>query len=204
MSSGRFSRYKRKVDTREEIKSVLIVCGGEETEPNYFNSFKTYTSNVIHIQESNLCTVPLVNEAIRYKNEGNYDTVWCVFDKDNFCDFDQAINLAGKNKIKVAYSNMCFELWLLMHFNTAPNGTPSQLESALNKQFRKNYKKGYNKKDTDIYQLLKDNQSIAIAKAKANYNDRMIYGNSPASQSPVTTVFKLVEELNDISNNRWT
>ena len=39
-----------------------------------------------------------------------------VFDKDDYPDFDEAIELAKKNGFEVAYSNQAFELWFLLHF----------------------------------------------------------------------------------------
>lgn len=38
-----------------------------------------------------------------------------MLDVDEFRDITQAANLAKKNGIKVAISNPCFELWLLLH-----------------------------------------------------------------------------------------
>ena len=52
--------------------------------------------------------------------------VWCVFDRDKNIDeaqnersnieFDEAIALARRRGIKVAWSNDAFELWVLLHF----------------------------------------------------------------------------------------
>lgn len=63
----------------------------------------------------------LVREAIsareQEKQKGkSFNFCWIVFDKDDYQDFDEAIEFAGKNGFEVAYSNQAFELWFLLHF----------------------------------------------------------------------------------------
>lgn len=70
-------------------------------------------------------TLSLVDLVLSFKS-GNAnnpnDEYWVVFDKDDFDkiggrnQFDDAINKAYANQIKVAYSNESFELWYLFHF----------------------------------------------------------------------------------------
>ena len=57
------------------------------------------------------------------KNEDfTFDEVWCVFDMDvqnsdkDFANFDNSIDRAKSLGYNVAYSNDCFELWLLLHY----------------------------------------------------------------------------------------
>jgi hypothetical protein len=45
-----------------------------------------------------------------------YQNVWLVFDKDDFDDFDQAIQEAIDRGYSVAWSNQSFEYWLYLHF----------------------------------------------------------------------------------------
>lgn len=46
----------------------------------------------------------------------DYDQVWCVLDVDEYPDVRAAVADAGLEGIEVAFSNPCFELWLLLHF----------------------------------------------------------------------------------------
>ena len=46
-----------------------------------------------------------------------YQNVWIVFDKDDFDDFDQAIQEAINRGYNVAWSNQSFEYWLYLHFS---------------------------------------------------------------------------------------
>lgn len=43
------------------------------------------------------------------------DEVWAVFDRDEHPNFDFAVNRCREGKVRVARSNPCFELWLLLH-----------------------------------------------------------------------------------------
>ncbi|GLC88062.1 RloB family protein [Lysinibacillus piscis] len=205
MAKNRFSHLKRKTGTREENKSILIVCGGEETEPNYFKAFETYSGCVIHVKKSHKGTSKLVEKALEFKNQNEYDSVWCVFDKDDFTDFDQAIDLANKHGIEVAYSNKCFEIWVLMHFGKSPKIHQKELEKEADKSFKNTLKEkqGYSKNMDNLYMLLKSRQKVAIEVATRCYADRELHGESPSTQVGVTTVHNLVNMLNENSPNKW-
>ena len=104
-------------------QTFLIVCEGEVTEPEYFNSFRLTSANVKAIGKG-MNTVSLVKEAIAIRDiekrrSRNYDQCWVVFDKDDFSDgdFNTAIQMAQANGFQVAYSNQAFEYWFLLHFN---------------------------------------------------------------------------------------
>ena len=69
-------------------QTFLIVCEGEVTEPEYFNSFRLTSANVKAIGKG-MNTVSLVKEAIAIRDiekrrSRNYDQCWVVFDKDDF------------------------------------------------------------------------------------------------------------------------
>ena len=115
------SGYKqRAVDTRDVRERFLIVCEGERTEPNYFRCFRVPKSIIeIDVRGLGYNTVSLVKKAIDLRNQDSYDQVWCVFDRDSWPaqNFNDALSLAKREKIKVAYSNEAFEIWYLLHFN---------------------------------------------------------------------------------------
>jgi hypothetical protein len=43
------------------------------------------------------------------------DEIWTVFDRDAHPQFDEAVKLCEQNRVGVARSNPCFELWLILH-----------------------------------------------------------------------------------------
>ena len=88
---------KRASSLRTVKQTFLIVCEGEVTEPEYFNSFRLTSANVKAIGKG-MNTISLVKEAIAIRDiekrrNRNYDQCWVVFDKDDFSDSD--FNAAG-------------------------------------------------------------------------------------------------------------
>lgn len=111
---------RRRAGFKPVKKTFLIVCEGENTEPEYFNAFRLTSATVKAIGKG-LGTMSLVREAIsvreQEKQKGkSFNFCWVVFDKDEYQDFDEAIEFAKKNGFEVAYSNQAFELWFLLHF----------------------------------------------------------------------------------------
>lgn len=189
----------RKVNTRSPRK-ILIVCEGEKTETNYFKAFpanpEIYDS--VDVVGEGYNTVSLINSAIKLKDKAEkqktpYIEVWCVFDKDSFSteNFNNALELARKNDIKCAYSIEAFEIWYVLHFNFCDTGIcRTQYEHMLKKLLKEPYKKN----DPDMYKKLKKNQKTAIQNAKNLYTRQK--DNHISTQNPITTVYKLVERLN--------
>ena len=70
---------KRSYSFRIPKKSFLIVCEGENTEPEYFNAFRL-TSATVKAVGKGLGTMSLVKEAlaIRHSNSGSCFTSICV------------------------------------------------------------------------------------------------------------------------------
>lgn len=197
--------YKeRKVNYRDKRERFLIVCEGSKTEPHYFKCFRVPGDVVeIDIRGIGENTINLVKEAIKIqeKEDKNYDQVWCVFDKDSFSEkqFNQALDIAKKNNIKVAYSNEAFEIWYILHFgyrDTAMSRQEYQIE--LTKKLRKEklIKKNqkYDKNDNNMYDYLQYLQPQAIKNAEQLL--QQYYPPQPALNNPSTTVHLLVKELN--------
>lgn len=182
----------RKVETREQIQRFLIICEGEKTEPKYFECFRV-PKDVIDVRGLGYNPSNLVKEAKELKAQGDYDQVWCVFDRDDWPkqDFNNAIANAERAGFKIAYSNEAFELWYVLHFEFLNTGLPRQdyiekLEKLLKHKYKKN-------SDT-IYEEIESLQATAIKHAK---NLLKQYDTpNPETDNPSTTVYLLVEELN--------
>jgi hypothetical protein len=111
-------------------KRILIVCEGE-SEQIYLNGlkkdlWKRNRHNNIEIemyQPNDFSPIGIVNEARKKVREARkdkypYASIWVVFDKDAHAGIDRAFSLAENNnpKIDIAFSNVCFEYWVLLHF----------------------------------------------------------------------------------------
>ena len=191
--TGRRRSRDRAIDFQEVQPKILIVCEGERTEPNYFKAFRV-ASAVMDIRGIGDNTVFLVRQAMLVKeNDGPFDQVWCVFDRDSFpVDyFNQALTLAKSNNIEVAYSNEAFELWYVLHFEYLDTGiSRQQYRQKLTELLHRRYEKN----DLALYAELLPRQPDALRNARrllAQYEPC-----NPAQDKPTTTVHLLVEELN--------
>ncbi len=217
---GQLQRKSKK--NRTYKNSILIVCEGEKTEPNYFNSFPITNIKVKAIGTGQN-TESLVDEAIRkwieFASEDEfYEKLWCVFDRDSFSNSSyndafqkvenekRKLNRKYKKKagrlidISIAYSNEAFELWYLLHFdyiNTALSR--SQYKDMLTCRMGKTYKKN----DPNIYYFFEKlaqetnnqkGQDVAIKNAKQLIAN--VTKGLARNSNPSTEVYLLVEELN--------
>lgn len=209
-------KYDRKINFRNERKNFLIVCEGKETEPNYFKYFEKIGKNnqtaKIEIKALGAVGITVVKEAKKLKeNYGDYadDEVWCVFDRDakkennNQQNFNEAIKLAIENKINLAVSNDAFELWYLLHYEYYESETHrSDYQKLLSARLAEKYEKN----SINMYEKLKDKQSNAIKNAKKlwlNYdNPNQLDDLTKHNINPSTTVYQLVEKLNEYIFNK--
>ncbi len=112
------------------IHRFLVLCEGE-SERIYIEEYKKgqapferiYRIEVKVFQPEDYSPWGLVKEA-KERVEGAkrdglpYESVWVVFDKDKHTKIPDAFNEANnhKPKINIAFSVICFEYWILLHF----------------------------------------------------------------------------------------
>lgn len=193
---------RRRAGFKPVKKTFLIVCEGVNTEPEYFNAFRLTSATVKAIGKG-LGTMALVREAIsareQEKQKGkSFNFCWVVFDKDDYQDFDEAIEFAGKNGFEVAYSNQAFELWFLLHFKKYSGKMhrreyPKLLEKHLGFPYSK--QEGFAKR---LFPILLPFQSTAITNAEAIITEAQ--GVKPSIAESSTTVHNLVKKLNEYSD----
>lgn len=193
---------RRRAGFKPVKKTILIVCEGENTEPEYFNAFRLTSATVKAIGKG-LGTMSLVREAIsvreQEKQKGkSFNLCWVVFDKDEYQDFDEAIEFAKKNGFEVAYSNQAFELWFLLHFKKYSGKLhrreyPKLLEKHLGLPYSK--QEGF---ATMLFQRLLPYQSAAIINAETIIAETQ--GIKPSLAESSTTVHNLVKQLNEYSD----
>jgi hypothetical protein len=116
--AGRASRQRRQA-FREPRLRLLVVCGGVRTEPAYFRGLKRYARNPaieIRVRSKGWAPSDLVKYARSIAPIGadEFDEVWCVVDRDEF-NLEATVICATKLDVRLAVSNPCFELWLLLH-----------------------------------------------------------------------------------------
>ena len=186
----RRARLGRRVNQRELRQRFLIVCEGRQTEPNYFKAFRTPTTlKIVGVGRN---PSQIVQGALARKDDEEFDQVWCVFDKNSFApqDFNEAISLAKRSNIGVAYSNQSFELWYLLHFDFHHSAIDrKEYERKLTAMLSQPYEK--NSKEMFSVLLGRRQQAIENAERLREWHS----SNSPAQCDPSTTVDLLVKEL---------
>lgn len=211
----RAERKHRNYEFRKpKANSFLIVTEGERTEPLYFEGLarhieeeiggnvEVYEIPLINIKGEGCATSKLIEmtDELVSKAKIIYQNIWVVFDKDDFADFDQAIEEGQNRGYRVAWSNQAFEYWLYLHFCYSDSALHRDgWKEKLNDAFKK-YQLGdgkYHKNDKNIYELVDsfDGVNTAIKNAKrrmAGYDARRC---KPSEYDPGTTVYLLVEIL---------
>lgn len=134
-----------------------MVCEGRRTEPEYIHGFVRSDRSAavqVHIPAERGDPRRIVDIATALANAARaearrhgdpllaYDKVWCVFDRDQHERFAEAIQLATDRGLRLAVSNPCVELWLLLHFRDSPGARHRHDLSRLLKDHLPTYEKG--------------------------------------------------------------
>lgn len=118
---------KRRSPIREPRQRFTLFCEGERTEPAYFRALKVAVRHaLIDICVNPAAGVPytIAEEAAkllrgnRRSKRNSYETrdeVWAVFDRDKHPRYEEAVEHCRAHGVKVARSNPCFEVWLILH-----------------------------------------------------------------------------------------
>ena len=184
-------------------KRVLVFTEGK-TERDYLRKFKSKRQTGIsiktrHISRSKLALIQKIVEFTRKKQLDEEDTIWAVLDRDEDGDrdlFQQAVDLAEKEGIRLAYSNNSFEVWPLLHFQNIQKAmNNNELLAALQKRLGEKYRK----KGGWVYEVLAKKGDYAAAQTRA---DKLLEkhtkdGIKIVDANPSTTVHRLIQILKD-------
>ncbi|MCM0589920.1 MAG: RloB family protein [Gloeotrichia echinulata DEX184] len=126
-------QLNRRSASRKIAQKILIGCEGSKTEPIYFESIRNElrlpTLRIIVLRhQSKTDPRSIIERLIEERQEmkdnqawTSKDEAWAVFDGDehiekSLANWDSAIARAKSQKINLAITNPCFELWYLIHF----------------------------------------------------------------------------------------
>ncbi len=196
---------RRRRARRSQYDMVLIVCEGEKTEPNYFRALiddlQLNTTN-IKVAKNTAGSSPrnVVDTARKiYRKEKDYDTVFCVFDKDQHPSYREALDIIKREKkcpIHAITSIPCFEFWILLHFRYTTkvfdSGHGSICANVISdlKEFLPKYEKG----EANTYQIIKEHIPTAILNAKK----AAASCKSSGTDTPSTKIYSVVEYLQQL------
>ncbi|TQR21812.1 RloB family protein [Psychrobacillus vulpis] len=175
-------------------KTIYIFCEGK-TEEVYFSKLNQMTkkANVKVVpKEVKMSGLELVEFAVRAE-KSKPSEVYIVFDKDlnTISKIQKAYALAKKNGFKVHFTNICFELWFLLHYERVNNNpiTDSQLYKKMNRHINIQDYKNRKAEQKLVHQVAK-NFSFAVAN-----NDELLKINSYWGNNPYSDISVLVKEI---------
>lgn len=109
---------------RRELRTVVVFCEGRNSEPDYVNGLKRLphvlrnTALNIEIDPEQGTPLTLVKLAAERIKDPEVDECWCLFDVEwprNHPHLAETVDLAVRSGVRLAISNPCFELWLMLH-----------------------------------------------------------------------------------------
>jgi len=200
----------RKVPYLEPRRRLLIVCEGEVTEPEYFEGFRRWCKNPrveVHVHGPGGSPFTLVTTARDLKNKAaqealsqrdenvSYDEVWCVFDVDEHPRVNEARQMARDNELKLAMSNACFELWLILHLRESPGAQHRHHLQAMLAELMP----GVEEKHLNFEQLI---EGYDDAYRRAERMERAAIESGEEGRDPTTEVFHLTDSIDEAGAQR--
>ena len=195
---------KRVKDTRELGKKIVIFCEGRKSEPNYFQGLK----QTLRVHKNRLIVeivdceytscVELVSEANKKKRSNQYtkeDEFWVVVDKDGYTQHAKCFDIARGKGVKIAFSAIAFEFWILLHFEYTSRVFQNSTE--IISYIKTVHGFSYEKNMGGLYMLLQGRE--VEAKERAQQIRQHHNATSPRQQpyrlDPYTNVDELVESI---------
>jgi hypothetical protein len=194
---------RRRMPPRKTQPRVLIVCEGSETEPNYFRALIKHKGlSAVRVVGSDECgTTPCSivdfarEEQKKATKDSRYAQIWCVFDRDEHPYIESARDRAYALHIDLAFSNPCFEVWFLLHFERSSKHR--ERDEVKKHLASRKFIPAYNK-SMEVYHSLLESQDKACQHARwlREYHTK---AGSSEFQNPSTTVDTLVDYLNSLA-----
>ena len=208
---------KNRDNANKEVKPVFhIYCEGE-TEEYYLEGYinKFYSGNrrlkVIKIEKTDKNTAKeLVTEAIECQDKcPKGDLFWVVYDRESEQKYSDelhkiAYDRAEPKNISIAISNVCFEVWLLLHFQEVVKPYNNYKDLRDHSQLREECKKrgllDYDKTNKQLFEIFKQteltqarNRAERMNTSTKNSADRS--WTKPYQWNPYTNVHELLDEI---------
>jgi len=198
------NKFKRKHPIKVEKNEIHIVCGGA-TEKIYFDRLRLKLESKIidkkiKVLKNGVDPLSLVEYCMKIREkQKNCLKIWAVFDRDEFPQFDEAIDLANKNGVHCAFSNQAFELWFINHFEFCCSPlSRKKYPQVIKKHMGVGYEKNARCLKTIVDNLLEaDLMSTAVDNARKGHEihvaekKRNIY----SEYESCTTVYKLIKDI---------
>ncbi len=184
---------------------IRLVCEGEKTEPNYFNgllrsvgirqpeaAFKAKDNSPLGVARE---AKAVYKDALKSKIPKSKIWVWAVFDRDGHPGVPEAVSMLRDSPVGFAFSNICFEYWILLHYerSTRPFANCEEVIDFI----RKNHDPDYGKANDHFERL---NSQVPAAIAHGNwlldshwqFDERQVW-----ELNPYTNVQQVVQKIKE-------
>ncbi|PIT84581.1 hypothetical protein COU37_02515 [Candidatus Micrarchaeota archaeon CG10_big_fil_rev_8_21_14_0_10_45_29] len=193
---------------KKTIRMMWIFCEGK-TEKNYFEKYKHMESvrgiRVEAIRARKTDALGIISEAIEFMGKSDYlkgDILFCVFDRNGNTNeqLSKVEKIAKDNGVCLAFSNPCFEYWILCHYEYCKDGGEyGDIKKKIERHMGE-YRKG----DSGVYGRIRSKTQLAIKNAEKmkNAHERNRVKLIRRESNPVTLVyeiFKCIEKIKDSS-----
>lgn len=195
----------------ERSETWLFVCEGTKTEPNYLNSLIEFANKISDqspiipkiegVGRNTKSLVECVEDFYEYvdkffslKKGIPYAKTFVLFDRDSFKanQFNSAINMAESRGYIPIWSNECFELWYILHYqfldcDIGREAYFDKLKDLIGKE--------YDKAD-DIFSLINSPERMKKAIENAKKLEKCFKkGTTPYKRVPCTKMYLLIDEI---------
>jgi hypothetical protein len=196
---------RRAAATRSPKRKFIIYSEGKNTEPDYFHAVRRdLLGALVDIEIIEAAGVPMTiaeracerSTAMKRRRgrkssfeEG--DQVWAVFDRDEHPKVSEAIERCRVGHVGVAFSDPCFELWLILHFNDFDRSDDRhQVQAELAKVCKSYDPNG--RKSADFSKFM---PKLLDAEERAARQLVRREAEGQPARRPFTTVFGLTQEM---------
>lgn len=201
--------YEKRARKARSIRRLYLIVTEGATEAAYLSHFRTTTGpDVVAVSaganKQGLVKLAVAERAKRIKSDRydeDRDETWVVMDRDvdprnphDKMHFNEALNLAKKEGIKVALSNDSFELWYLLHFQEVTGPMHRRdIDKKLSEHLGRTYKSRHgSSKVEDLFLETHGNIGLAMERAKRLESAANDAGLVPVDANPITTVPDLI------------
>ncbi|MCY4467250.1 MAG: RloB family protein [Thiotrichales bacterium] len=203
---SRARRIARRHSNRPLAVRIVVATEGVLTEPEYLKLFSRFHGHHgVRVESIGVGGDPravverAIEESKKLKNDrlARRDSVWAMFDRDIHARFDEAINLAHGNNIRLAISNPCFELWGILHYQE--QHAPLNRHECQRKlgELCPDFNAGAGKVFND-WNAVEQHYSAAVERAEIAAQRREEEGTPGGN--PTTTVYILTEFIRCVGN----